>query len=81
MLGGGEVDGLRYFSFEYVDGVDLRHLLRGAPLPRTIAVVVSRAVVEARCAASTSVGFDGRTFEFCTASWPHDGFSSHARVK
>jgi eukaryotic-like serine/threonine-protein kinase len=64
MLDAGEVGDHRYFSFEYVDGVDLRHLLQGDPLPRNAALLVARTIVEALCVASEAVGLDGTRFVF-----------------
>lgn len=65
MLDEGTRDGLRYFVFEHVDGVDLRSLLESGPLPRDVVLHrggVAHAVVLALCAASESVGLDGSPF-------------------
>ncbi len=64
MLDDGELDGYRYFSFEYVDGVDLRQLLNDVPLPPNAALTIIRTIVDALCVASEAVGLDGSPFEF-----------------
>jgi eukaryotic-like serine/threonine-protein kinase len=64
MLDAGEIAGRRFFSFELVDGVDLRHLLDDDPLPRNVALFVTRTIVEALSGASAAVGLDGTRFAF-----------------
>jgi serine/threonine-protein kinase len=63
MLDDGTLDGQRWFSFEHVDGIDLRRLLGDGPLPRNVALAITHALVDALCAASSLKAADGRPFE------------------
>jgi len=67
MLEEGVVGSFRYFVFEYMDGGDLRALLRLGSMPAAVSVMVTRAVVDALCAAHLAVGRDGTPFAFVHA--------------
>ena len=68
MLEDGSSNGRRWFSFEHVDGVDLRQLLHGGAVPRNVALAITHDLVDALAAASHVVGGNGRPFELVHGS-------------
>ena len=68
MTDSGMTDGQRWFSFELVDGVDLRALLHHAPFPQNVALALTSTLLEALCASSRALDREGRPFDFVHGS-------------
>ena len=68
MTDSGTTDGQRWFSFELVDGVDLRALLAHGPFPPHVALAITATLLDALSASSKALDREGRPFDFVHGS-------------